>query len=251
MFKNKLNIYPFLAIIFLMIMFLILKHQTPDLLKSQNIIPADDRQTLSPREDAINKYLTKGIATQTQTYGGVEYSLILYPESDRIRDELGKAVYNSPNDPPFLRTDAGAILYKGVDQIWESEEPLDALDMSNSGFVDVDNDGVYEIVLIDNSGEKVFGCAVNIYSFDGNEINFIVPYDNLTQQGVEFRSTRIRNCTDISDIDGDKTIEVTTEEFSTHINEIGEEEKMKIVRIYKYNGTEYFLWKEEIVPVEE
>jgi hypothetical protein len=251
MFKNKLYIYPLLAIIFLIIMFLILKHQTPDLLKSKNIIPADDRQILSPREDAINKYLAEGIATQTQTYGDVEYSLILYPESDRIRDELGKTVYNSPNDPPFLRTDAGAILYKDADQIWESKEPLDALDMSNSGFVDVDNDGVYEIVLIDNSGEKVFGCAVNIYSFDGNEVKFIVPYDNLAQQGVEYKSTKIRNCTDISDIDGDRIMEITTEEFSTRTSATDGEEEIKIIRIYKYNGTEYFLWKEEIVPVEE
>ena len=196
MFKNKLYIYPLLAIIFLIIMFLILKHQTPDLLKSKNIIPADDRQILSPREDAINKYLAEGIATQTQTYGDVEYSLILYPESDRIRDELGKTVYNSPNDPPFLRTDAGAILYKDADQIWESKEPLDALDMSNSGFVDVDNDGVYEIVLIDNSGEKVFGCAVNIYSFDGNEVNLLFRTTilhnkelNINQQKLEIAQT--------------------------------------------------------------
>ncbi len=248
--KSIAYIILLMMVIAVIISIYILKERKLYEIENRSTLNETEKLTLSPREVAINKYLLDGKATQTQVYNDIEYSLVLYRESDKIDDDKGKSIYNSPDNPPFLRNDAGAILYEENYMIWESEEPLDALDMSNSGFIDINNDGVFEIILIDNSGEKAPGCSINIYSFDGKNVELINPYDVLMHQGVNFKATKLQNCVDISDIDDDGTIEITTEELLYTNDNTEIDQKNVIKKIYKFDGLKYFLWKETIVPRE-
>jgi hypothetical protein len=197
----------------------------------------------SPREIAVIDYLENEVAAGETIYNGQKYSLVLFKESDGRRDKDGNELNNFPARPSFLKNDAGALLYKKNELIWESEEPIEKINTVDSDFIDINNDGIEELLLIDWVGEKLTGCNVFIYSFNNDDMELITPYEIISYQGINYKTSQIVDCTDIIDIDNDENIEIITEELNTITKE-------KIIRTYKFNGLKYSLWKEVTEPVQ-
>jgi Zn-finger protein len=74
-------------------------------------------------------------------------------------------------------------------------------------------------------------------------MELITPYEIISYQGINYKTSQIVDCTDIIDIDNDENIEIITEELNTITKE-------KIIRTYKFNGLKYSLWKEVTEPVQ-
>lgn len=146
----------------------------------------------------------------------------------------------------------GGILYdKDLNKVWESDLGVDKLDPYRSGFIDINNDGNDEIILIDGVNHNYSSCITQIFAIENGSVRMITPYTVLNQQGVDFKSPDIRGCDIMEDIDGDGTIEFvyTRIQMNTHedIEELWTEE---VTKTFKYNGYVYELVSEERILLE-
>lgn len=206
--------------------------------------------TLSPRAEAMQQYISMGMANETTTYEGKQYSLVLYRDSEGVRDNKKNPIYNHED---FPQTRGGALIYQEKELVWESTEPIAKLSIYTSRFIDVNNDKKNELMLIDAVGENLAGCDVYIYSFTGNRFRLITPYERLKDirpEGSkgEFVKTKIQHCTAISDVDGDGKIEIVTKNLSIKGDAASGFDESWITQTYKFNGSEYYLWKETAEP---
>lgn len=151
--------------------------------------------------------------------------------------------YNHP-ESKLGKTRAGVIVFNIINNkfhiIWESEDFLSAAIQGFTKFQDINNDGVDELVLTVGQGARQIP-ALWIYKWDGSVFKLINP-----NPGADSESKRwlAGISAELKDVDGDKILEavVTSEETSLKTREVE-----TINRIYKFNGQEYKLWKEEKV----
>lgn len=143
---------------------------------------------------------------------------------------------------------AGIIFFKlennQIKLFWESSE-----DISNGGsfrFQDIDNDGIAELIWEGDGGVTGENNSIYVYKFNGSGFKLITPAEtaevvNLKGEKIKHISTILGGDSDLTymkDIDGDKIQEIV----------VGYREGNIINRqIYKFNGQEYKLWKEEKV----
>ncbi|MBI3631042.1 MAG: hypothetical protein HY221_01780 [Candidatus Sungbacteria bacterium] len=116
---------------------------------------------------------------------------------------------------------------------WESsKEYIVHAEGGYSRFQDLTNDGIPEIVVQDIPGASGSNIAYTIYTWRDKTFKVMIP----TEPFGKGTATKVGG--QIKDIDGDKIMEI--------IDGYIDEKNMLHQEIYKYNGTEYYLWKKEI-----
>lgn len=203
-------------------------------------------EKISPRAAQIEIYIEFPDNFLSAQFNDRTFHLVPYPNSD------GFEIPNYPIKPGGNRS--GIYVYEEDKLIWESTNYIADISMGESTFQDLTNDNIPEIVTTDSGGGNVSYCIANIYKW--NEEFFILIVPDPQEDGINLCSG-LGDDEGIRDIDNDGVFElVTYSKIKTHpeihdINDLLFLEETVVKQIYKYNGTEYFLWDEEIVPVEE
>lgn len=194
-------------------------------------------QKLSNREIAMVALLKNPDKFDKSTFKHEEYYLTSYNDS----------FYGDGPENRLGHKSGGIIVFKiekGKPKIfWESVEEI------NNGFAyfkDINNDGIPEIVWDGYFGATGRNSAYYAYKFDGNKFTTITPVrisKGITMEGtpVEATDTLISGdsgLTYMEDLDNDGIQEFTTGYWDENNN--------AMVSTYKWNGTEYYLWKKEI-----
>ena len=183
---------------------------------------------LSPRAMRIEEYLADhgkatAIEITTKTFSIVEY---LNSENSNIRNH---------DSFPYVR--GGVIAFEGKNIVWESSEFI--WRVSDLRLQDINSDGINEILFEDVGGGNRPSCAFYMYQWRDSAFHLISPYEDSTTSKGTYRGTKIGSCGPsirdgfLEDIDDDGTEELIQ---ATYDNK-------KLT--YKFNGTEYKLWKEE------
>ncbi len=171
-----------------------------------------------------------------------------------LNGEKKYAVYYMPNSPDTVinksRQDSnhpedergtyrgGILVFIKKDNhfsiIWESKEYFSAM-KGTTEFKDINNDGIDELVLIAWQGVRLVPTFW-IYQWNNDEFKLINP-----NPGAETESDRWMAGTDVKfiDLENDGNLEVLT------LNESGDYEDIhQSASVFKFNGSEYYLWKE-------
>jgi hypothetical protein len=204
-------------------------------------------ERISPREAQIEIYHEFPDEFMSASFNDKVFHLVPYPDS------IGHKISNYQIQPGGHR--AGIYVYEGDKIVWESTNYIADISVGEARFQDLTNDGISEIVAVDHGGGNVTYCIANIYKWNGELFILMVP--DPQEDGINLCSGLNNESEGIHDIDNDGIFELVSylkrkvhpEIHDTDNPLYFEEETVK--QIYKYNGTEYFLWKEEIVPVEE
>ena len=156
-------------------------------------------------------------------------------------DETG--VGRIPNRKDIFANAGGIIVFEKTkegkyDLFWESKE---AIVHAGSGFQDITNDGIPEIVVYDSPGASGSTTSFNVYAWRDNTFKLITPLS--LDSTPTHRDTGIggdNGETYMEDIDGDKIQEI--------VDGYIDDKNILHQRIFKYNGKEYYLWKEKTEP---
>lgn len=199
-------------------------HTVPDRQKGPNFETRNNAINLTVKNlDVLPKKEIKG-----DTYFLAWYQERKFQDNNNTYKPAGFVVFKLENRQPVL--------------FWESKE-----EMNNNGrprFQDIDNDNLDEIVWEGDLSVTGSNNSFYVYKFVNNNLKLITPIKTLegvTPNGLQFKSffTLLSGDNDLTymkDIDGDNIQEII----------VGyRDEKEEIVsKIYKFNDTEYFLWKE-------
>ena len=149
-----------------------------------------------------------------------------------------KENYNHPEEE-VGKTRPGVIVFRNnnnkLEIVWESKEFLSSARPGKISFQDINNDKQKELILEVGQGVRLVP-AFWIYMWNGNEFVLMNP-----NQKAEDESERWMAGIDVQlhDLENDGTLEVIT------LNETGNYgDTHQYARIFKFNGTEYYLWKE-------
>lgn len=203
-------------------------------------------EKISPRAAQIAIYIEFPDNFLSAQFNDRTFHLVPYPNSD------GFEVSNYPIKPGGNRS--GIYVYEESKLIWESTNYIADISIGETTFQDLTNDNIPEIVTTDSGGGNVSYCIANIYKWNGESFILIVP--DPQEDGINLCSG-LSDDEGIRDIDNDGVFELVAylkRKVHPEIHDIDNPlylEEETVGQIYKYNGTEYSLWKEEIVPVEE
>lgn len=148
--------------------------------------------------------------------------------------------FNHPEDNVGTFRAGILVFTKGEENfsiIWESKELFSAA--ASVGYVefkDINNDSIDEIVLTIGQGARL-NPALWIYRWDGMEFELVNPNPNSDSESERWMAGYLA---ELVDIDSDRTMEVVTS---------NEKNGAPIKYVYKFNGTEYYLWKENTEPI--
>lgn len=195
--------------------------------------PKEDEQSarqdeqLSPRETRIEEYLKNpddNVNVTRFTFGTRNFSLIDY-----------RSGYASSGPTAW----GGIIVFEGTKIVWESEEGIDHVSGETS-LRDINSDNINEIFVTDGGGGNTTNCILYIYQWRDGTFHLISPYEELNPQAGKFtKMSTVENCGSairdgfLKDLDGDG------------VDELIQTNRKATKKIYKFNGTEYKLWKEE------
>lgn len=199
----------------------------------------DDSLPKSPREIALDNYKNFPEEFKTTNYNGIVYTLVPYKESmDKYIFKNFPEEFNGTKQGSEKTNRSGFFILKNNEILWESSRIFSSLDFNATYFNDLDNDGIQEIVATDQGKRPNLPhyCKVTIYKW--NNSNFLEILTNLDLREPDYGCYDIDD-SHIKDVDGDKIKEVLSETIKDNI---------KTNRTYKWNGTEYFLWKEQKEP---
>lgn len=200
---------------------------------------------LSPREQTIKDYLAGIKKFEKLSFGGKEFSVVVYNDSEGVWDKDRETEMHNHADFPYDR--AGIILFDGKEIFWESTEPFSKIFPETVYLIDLNNDGVNEIYAVDLIGEKLTGCSIYAYELLNDGAKLITPYREV--EGADPRDriklykgrvTELEECepslsqNGLVDLDGDKTFEIMTREYGTD----------NFIQAYKWDGVEYKAWRE-------
>lgn len=232
---NKKIIYTIIIIIIILVSFVLAinyfkQNEGTQEPSNNNGEPSGEEPNLSNRDIAIKEALENPDKFQKIEFKNNIYFITRYDEE--------KFTEKNQNTRP-----AGFIFFKLEEGkpvlFWESKELL-----SNSGFgefSDIDSDGIKEFIWLE-SGATGRGAAFYIYRFSSDGFELITP----TEHRITYNITLIggdAHLTYMEDIDNDGIQEIR----------VGYEDKdgNKQFEIYKYDGEQYYLWKEEKIGEEK
>jgi hypothetical protein len=257
---NKKIFYLIIILLALLIpIFLFINWQSPEIPKI-----ADDSKdvqetpqeipALSNRDIAIKEVLENPdkIVRRTEingeTYFLTGYDDVFYGDNSKKENKPGQKfggliVFKLENGKPVF--------------FWESNEYINVGRVG--GFVDINNDGISEIVWEYDLGVTGRNNCFYIYKFVNDRFGLITPaktIELITPSGGTLKYNRTLLCGDsaltyMKDIDNDGIPEIMVGEFTNAIigDDIGG--RAKDIRIYKYDGDKYYLWKEEKIGEEK
>jgi hypothetical protein len=160
---------------------------------------------------------------------------------------------------PNFRDDArgGGIIVFGVKDnqpkpIWESKEIITLTMPEVLEVRDITGDKKVEIISTWSDGKV---SILYLYSWDGKTFKYITPLKKSESKYAPPNSYSPifgtnRGDIQVKDLDGDSIDEVIISGGVTR-DEIGNEIPIESERIYKWNGNEYYLWKEEKIGEEK
>ena len=204
-------------------------------------------ENISPRAAQLKNYEEFPEYFPSAQFEGRIFHLVAYPDSE------GFKVSNFDIQPGGHR--AGIYVYEGDKIVWESTNYIADISVGEARFQDLTNDNIPEIVTTDSGGGNVSYCIANIYKWNGELFILMVP--DPQEDGINLCSGLNNESEGIHDIDNDGIFELVSylkRKVYPEIHDIDNPlflEEITVKQVYKYNGTQYFLWKEEIVPVEE
>ncbi len=225
--------------------------------KTKSLLIVQDKEeilnadlTLSPREEAIKNYLS-GSSDKNVIYGGQEFSLVVYRDSQGVWDKEKKNEVHNHSNIPYDR--AGIILFNRENIFWESSEFFQKIFPWSVDLIDLDDDGIDEIYVVDLNGEKLTGCSIYAYKWADNQIKLITPYQVVEgtdpsdeTKHYQGRITTLTECepslapSGLIDLDSDKILEIMVREYNPN----------NVIQAYKWDGRTYELWRELIVSSE-
>ena len=195
--------------------------------------PIIENTKISKRKIAIQNTMEHPDKLRTTKINGETYLLTGYSETHYTNDD------NKPG-----RKFGGILVFKLVNNepvlFWESEDYINSPYVS---FLDIDNDGIDEIVWDGDLGVTGRSNAFYVYKFTGDKFKIITPIEiqesTVSSIKIKYGWTLLAGSSELSyikDIDDDKVLEII-------VGSRDENEKA-LVFIYKFNGSEYYLWKE-------
>jgi hypothetical protein len=164
-----------------------------------------------------------------------------YPDniSPEVDDTKLTQYYNHPEDEKN-KFRGGVIVFtydgKKINIIWESRENFYE-NVGETEFKDIDNDSVDELILKGGYGSRQ-SPNYYIYKWKNDQFNLINP--NPESNDISDR-LMIGDGADLRDVDNDKIYEVVT---VVEKDKYDPESTKRYT--YKFNGSYYFLWKEEL-----
>ena len=116
--------------------------------------------------------------------------------------------------------------------------------------MDINSDGIPEIVWEYDLGVTGRNNAFYVYKFAGDRFKIITPVrtvEGITPSGsiLKYNDTLLSGdsgLTQMEDIDNDGVQEITVGDW---MGAIGDNAGGKDIKIYKYDGDKYYLWKED------
>ena len=206
---------------------------------NMHIVPDQQEEpNFKTRNDAINLTIKNLDVLPKKEINGDTYLLAWYQET-KFQDDsntykpAGFVVFKLENGQPVL--------------FWESKE-----EMNNNGrprFQNIDNDNLDEIIWEGDLSVTGSNNSFYVYRFENNNLKLITPtktLEGITPNGLQFKSF-------FTLLSGDSELTYIKDLDSDHIQEITvghRDENDKIVsKIYKYNGSKYYLWKETPVTI--
>jgi len=235
-----------LASIFLGINYLKQNGSTKDPSNNNNNNPSVEESNLSNRDIAIREVLENPDKIRRTEINGEVYPLTGYDDTF-----YGKS--RKENKPGWK--DGGIIVFKLVNDkpvfFWESKEII------NQGrpahFQDINNDGINEIVWEYYLGVTGRDNCFYVYKFENSGFKLITPLLTTTPSGSTWNYNITLLCgdsglTQMEDIDNDGVQEITVGDW---MGVIGDNAGGKDIKIYKYDGDKYYLWKEEKIGEEK
>ncbi len=225
------------GIIILLVLIFFNHSQVSPTIKDPDNIPQPiiEKEELSNREIAIQDAMEHPDKLRTTKINGETYLLTGYSETYRLDGSLN----NKPG-----RMFGGILVFKLVNNqpvlFWESEDYIDSPYVS---FLDIDNDGIDEIVWAGDLGVTGRSGAFYVYKFTSDKFKIITPIEiqesTVSSIKIKYGWTILVGDAELAyirDIDDDKIQEIA----------VGyrDENEKALVFIYKFNGTEYYLWKE-------
>lgn len=202
-------------------------------------------EKISPRAAQLEIYSEFPEHFPSTLYEGKLFHLVAFPDS------YG---FETPNFAEGRNKDRpGVIVFEGNNIIWENSDDFMEIFTFLTVFRDVTGDGVSEVIVVDSGGGNVTYCITTIYIWNGQTFALITPEPH---EGISLCSG-VNDDEGIQDIDEDGVFELVAylkRKVHPEIHDIDNPlylEEKTVRQIYKYNGTKYFLWKEEVVPIEE
>ncbi len=223
--------------------------------KKENTVPptgnatttanTEPQQTLSNRDLAIQEALKNPDKLRRAQINGETYLLTGY--DDTFYGYYGSRSHGPRENSPG-RPFGGILVYKLENGkpvlFWESKEYISKLFVS---FRDIDSDGTPEIVFDGYIGVTGRDNAIYVYKFVDNTVKLITPFEELETTifptKFKYRSTLLGGTVEltyIKDIDNDGIQEIVVGSDN--------EDGTKDMKIYKFNGSKYYLWKEMTEP---
>mgnify|MGYP001604001473 CR=1 FL=1 len=196
----------------------------------------EENVKISNRELSIKNALARPEELKATKINGDTYLLTEYDDTF-----YGRGLEENKPGQKF----GGIVVFKmendNLKFFWESTEDIN---MGSVYFKDINNDGVDELVWDGYFGATGRNTAFYIYKFSGDKFDLITPVDTFkitTPEGVykEIKMTTLsgdNGFTYIKDIDADNVQDIA----------VGyrDDNNKALVSIYKFNGAEYYLWKE-------
>ena len=210
---------------------------------NQNIISKKNKP--SNRDIAIQEALTNpDKLLRRAQFNGATYLLTGY-------DDVFYGDNNKKENKPGWKF-GGLIVFKLENGrpvfFWESSENINVGRIG--GFMDINSDGIPEIVWEYDLGVTGRNNAFYVYKFAGDRFKIITPVrtvEGITPSGsiLKYNDTLLSGdsgLTQMEDIDNDGVQEITVGDW---MGAIGDNAGGKDIKIYKYKGERYYLWKEE------
>jgi len=146
--------------------------------------------------------------------------------------------------------------------LWQIKSELPYGNFLNNDLIDIDNDGTKEIISYWATGTQSINMNIWIFRHESGVYKLINPiydennqltpsFDMSSTTKEEFDRERLKNAFDgqnifVEDIDNDKRMEISI----VNVKVLDENKAEKNTKIYKFNGAEYSLWKENTEPVQ-
>lgn len=170
------------------------------------------------------------------------YAGFYFPNNPETIQNNNISLFNHPNENNISKQiRAGIVLFESFQNkniiFWESEDILYGI-MSNTYFSDINGDNEDEVVLVLGQGVRLVP-AIYIYKRSGNKYYLINPNPNsknFTDRWMAGLDAKLE------DIDGDNIKEVVS------LNGDSNDPDSYYQRIFKFNGSEYYLFKETHEP---
>jgi hypothetical protein len=240
---NKNIIYIIIILVFLTFIFFIINYfeqnknnQEPS--NNSNGGTSVEESNLSNRDVAIKEALANPDKLPRAEINGETYLLTGY-------DDVFYGKSRKENKPGWK--DGGIIVFKLINNestfFWESKEII------NQGrparFQDINSDGIKEIVWEYYLGVTGRDNCFYVYKFENSGFELITPLLTTTPSGSTWNYNTTLLCgdsglTQMEDIDNDGVQEITVGDW---IGAIGDNAGGKDIKIYKYDGDKYYLWK--------